>query len=262
MTSPTLTVALLQSDLYWESPTANLAMFEEKIAQIGQQVDLILLPEMFTTGFSMNAAALAEHTGLHTFKWLRQQAAQTGAVVAGSYMVQAEGRYFNRLLWMRPDGSFEHYDKRHLFRMAGEHQAYTPGKRHLVATLKGWRICPMICYDLRFPVWSRQTEALNYDVLVYLANWPLPRNHAWNTLLRARAIENLAYCIGVNRTGTDGAGKSYTGESAVIDYLGEALFYQKDQPCTAICTLNYEELQAFRAKFPVYLDADRFGLNP
>jgi len=261
MLATSLTVSLIQSDLHWENIPANLAMFEEKIWQIGQATDLILLPEMFTTGFSMNAAKLAEPMNLTTFKWLRQQAEQTKAVVVGSYIVQVKGQYFNRLIWMPPDGQFKIYDKRHLFRLAGEDAAYTAGTARLVVELKGWQICPMICYDLRFPIWSRQSPSLQYDLLIYLANWPLPRNHAWNTLLRARAIENLAYCVGVNRVGTDAAGKSYMGESAMLNFKGEELFYQKDEPVIATRTLDLGELRSFRQQFPFDRDADRFTVH-
>ncbi|MCU0448355.1 MAG: amidohydrolase [Bernardetiaceae bacterium] len=256
-----LTVSLLQTDLHWEQPAANLAMLEEQIWQIGQPTDVILLPEMFTTGFSMNAPALAEPMNLHTFKWLKQQAQQTGAAVAGSYMVQVNGQYFNRLVWMQPDGQYFHYDKRHLFRLAGEHQTYTAGQAPLVVQWRGWRICPLICYDLRFPVWSRRTAALDYDLLVYLANWPQPRVHAWSVLLRARAVENQAYCVGVNRTGTDGTGKAYTGDSAIIDFKGEALWHQAGSPTVATRSLDLEALREFRRQFPFEQDADSFTLH-
>jgi omega-amidase len=260
MTTTPLTVTLIQADLHWENTPANLAMFEEKIWQIGQPTDLILLPEMFTTGFSMDAPRLAEPMNLTTFRWLRQQAEQTKAVVAGSYIVREGGQYFNRLVWMPPDGQYQVYDKRHLFRLAGEGEAYTAGSQPLVAHLNGWRVCPLICYDLRFPVWSRRSASLDYDLLVYLANWPLPRNHAWNMLLRARAIENLAYCVGVNRVGTDGAGKTYAGESAVLNYRGEEIFYKKDAPIIATHTLDLAALRDFRQQFPFDADADRFEL--
>jgi predicted amidohydrolase len=258
--SPQLRVSIIQTDLYWENKEANLAMLEEKIWQIQGETDLILLPEMFTTGFSMNPTGLAEPVNAHTTRWMKQMAAQTGAVVAGTFMIQEAGRFYNRLLWMQPDGSSHAYDKRHLFTLAGEHEHYTRGSQHLLATLKGWKICPLICYDLRFPVWSRYNNALPYDVLIYLANWPAPRVNAWNILLRARAVENLAYCIGVNRIGTDGYDKPYTGESAVIDFKGEELFYRKNEACSPTVVLDYEQLQAFRNRFNFLADADRFML--
>ncbi|MBD0257717.1 MAG: nitrilase family protein, partial [Cytophagales bacterium] len=188
-----LRVTLIQTALHWESPEANLAMLEEKLWLIGEPTDVVVLPEMFTTGFTMNAPALAEPMNLTAFKWLKGQAARTGAVVTGSYIVKENGRYFNRLVWMQPDGVYYVYDKRHLFRMAHEHDTYAAGRERLVVEWKGWRICPMVCYDLRFPVWSRNDARAPYDLLLYVANWPGIRRSAWKTLLRARAIENLAY---------------------------------------------------------------------
>jgi predicted amidohydrolase len=253
-----LRITVVQSDLHWQNPQANLAMFEEKIWQIGQPTDLILLPEMFTTGFSMEAAHLAEPTGLTTFRWMQQQAAQTKAVVAGSYIVQEAGKYYNRLMAVFPDGTHAQYDKRHLFRLAGETEHYTAGKERLVLNIKGWRICPMICYDLRFPVWSRRHKDFQYDCLIYLANWPVPRVQAWATLLKARAIENQSYCVGVNRVGTDGIGLEYSGDSAVINYKGDELFTARYTNCLHTVQLEYASLQAFRERFPFDLDADDF----
>ena len=308
-----LSVTLIQTDLYWENPTANLANLEEKIAQISTQTDLIILPEMFNSGFTMNVKAVAEPMNFTTFKWLRQQAKKTNAVVMGSFIVKGIGNtgilsratddrgkdsratYYNRLIWMRPDGSFEQYDKRHLFRMGNEHLTFTGGKERLIVELKGWKICPLICYDLRFPVWSRQQahshestkrqsekkqrnegtkeqsegnlevdyspltphpSYLTYDLLIYIANWPAARSQVWDTLLQARAIENQSYCIGVNRVGEDGMGLNYSGNSAVIDFKGNQLFYEKDLEVTHNRILNYQELIDFRTKFPAYLDAD------
>jgi predicted amidohydrolase len=266
-----LRLTLIQSSLHWENSIANMAMFEEKIGQLQGETDLIVLPEMFTTGFSMNASALAEHMNMTTFKWMKQQAAQTGAVITGSYIVKEKDNFYNRLLWMRPDGSFEVYDKRHLFRMAEEHHTYAAGKSRIIPVLKGWRICPLICYDLRFPVWSRNCQ-LNfhqahnpqepvYDCLIYIANWPAVRSHAWSTLLQARAIENLSYVAGVNRIGTDGKGNTYSGDSALISFKGERLFFQADEEFMQTVTLDAEELTSFRHKFPAYMDADSFFLN-
>jgi omega-amidase len=262
-----LTVTLIQSALHWENPVANMSMFEEKIWQIKGTTDLIILPEMFTTGFTMNARAYAEPMNLTTFKWLKQQAAQTKAVVTGSFIVKDKESYFNRLLWMRPDGSYEVYDKRHLFRMAEEHQTYTAGTTRTIPQLKGWRICPLICYDLRFPVWSRNsvveksTQQLAYDCLIYVANWPQARSHAWNTLLQARAIENLSYVIGVNRIGSDGKNIPYSGDSVVINPKGEQIFYAQDEEVIQTLILDAEELMAFRQKFPAYMDADAFEIK-
>jgi predicted amidohydrolase len=262
-----LTVTLIQSALHWENPVANMAMFEEKIWQIKDTTDLIILPEMFTTGFTMNAKHQAEPMNLTTFKWLKQQAAQTKAVVTGSFIVKEKEMYFNRLLWMRPDGSYEVYDKRHLFRMAEEHQTYTAGNSRIIPQLKGWRICPLICYDLRFPVWSRNsvvektTQSLAYDCLIYVANWPQARSHAWNSLLQARAIENLSYVIGVNRIGADGKNIPYSGDSVVVNPKGEQLFYAGDKEIIQTITLDAQELLSFRQKFPAYMDADGFEIK-
>jgi omega-amidase len=288
-----LSVTIIQTSLYWENPTANLANLEEKIATISTQSDLIILPEMFTTGFTMNAKTVAEPMNFTTFKWMRQQAKQTKAVITGSYIVKEGGKYYNRLLWMRPDGTFEKYDKRHLFRMGGEHHHFAGGSERLIVELKGWKICPLICYDLRFPVWSRNfqqeeggkeevkmgkeigdnsiphtydliptTPNLNYDILIYVANWPAVRSQVWDTLLQARALENQSYCIGVNRVGEDGMGLNYSGNSAVIDFKGNQLFYQKDTEVINNQILSKKELDDFRTKFPAYLDADEFEIIP
>jgi len=255
-----LHVSFVQTPLHWQDPAANRGMLEEKIWQIEAPTDIIILPEMFTTGFTMEARAWAEPMNLTTFKWLKQQAEQSKAVVVGSYIVEAEGQYFNRLIWMQPDGVYQYYDKHHLFRMTNEHETYTAGTTQLVCTWKGWRIMPLVCYDLRFPVWSRNTAQMNYDVLLYVANWPAPRIEAWRALLVARAIENLAYTIGVNRIGTDGKGLAYTGDSAVIDYKGGYLVQAKEEETIKHAVLSKTELIAYREKFPAHKDADTFGL--
>ncbi len=271
---PPMHVTLLQPDLYWHDPVANRAMLEERIFSLPEPTDLIVLPEMFTTGFTMDARAVAEPMNLTTFRWLKQMAAQTKAVVTGSYVVQEkDGRnaasptgreYFNRLIWMQPDGQFDMYDKRHLFRMAGEDAVYTAGTQRIVKEWKGWRICPLICYDLRFPVWSRNRQPespdFDYDLLLYVANWPAARRNAWNVLLQARAIENLSYVVGVNRVGNDGNDHPYTGESAVIDFKGDVLFRHANTEVVHQQTLSLDELRAFRAQFPANLDADAFTL--
>ena len=275
-----LRVTLVQTDLHWENPAANLAMLEEKIRALTEPTDLIVLPEMFTTGFTMNAAAVAEPMNLTTFKWLKMMAAHTGAVVAGSYVVRENGHFFNRLLWMRPDGSYETYDKRHLFRMAHEHETYTAGQNNIFPTIKTWRFLPLICYDLRFPVWSRQKPpptpserggflappsgaggAALYDCLMYIANWPEARRHHWDTLLQARAIENLSYVVGVNRVGTDGKGTAYSGDSVVVGPRGERLFHAGHEEVVQTIELDREQLRAYRAAFPAHLDADAFSLE-
>lgn len=255
-----LKVALVQTDLYWENTTANLASLEEKIATITELVDIIVLPEMFSTGFTMNPASVAEPMNLTTTKWMQQVAAQTGAVVMGSFVAKEGTNYFNRLLWVEPNGTYDFYDKRHLFRMAREQESYTGGTKRIIKEWKGWKICPLICYDLRFPVWSRNV-ALDYDLLVYVANWPAIRSHVWNTLLQARAIENLSYVVGVNRVGNDGNGIPHTGDSAVIDFKGEVLERKSIEEGILIHTLQREALTTFRDKFPAFLDADEFLLQ-
>ncbi|MEM1405189.1 MAG: amidohydrolase [Bacteroidota bacterium] len=259
-----LNVTLIQTELYWQSTGANLAMFEEKIWCIERPTDLIILPEMFNTGFSMEAERLAEPMNFTTFRWMKQMAEQTKAVVTGSVIIKENGRCFNRLLWMRPDGSFDTYDKRHLFRMADEHDHFAAGKQKLVVSLKGWKICPLICYDLRFPVWSRNQNVdggPEFDLLIYTANWPSPRVNAWDTLLRARAIENLSYCIGLNRIGADGNGIEYLGHSVIIEPKGGTICDLEGNDAIQTITLSKEDLINYRKKFPAYLDSDRFEIG-
>ena len=260
MTDELLRVALVQTPLHWENPVANLAMLEEKLTNLTQAVDLIVLPEMFTSGFTMNPAAVAEPPNLTTHRWLRQMAAQTGAVVTGSYVVKEGGDFYNRLLWTEPDGTTDHYDKRHLFRMGSENEHYKAGARRIVKTWKGWRICPLICYDLRFPVWSRNV-GLEYDLLLYVANWPAARNAIWQTLLKARAIENQCYTIGLNRTEADGNGIEHTGCSGVFDFLGQSCTAETNEETIIYCTLSQKPLTSYREGFPSYLDADDFRIN-
>jgi omega-amidase len=261
-----MNITLLQSDLYWHDPVANRAMLEERIFALPEPTDLIVLPEMFTTGFTMDAQSVAEPMNLTTFRWMKQMAAQTGAVVTGSYVVRAGNDFYNRLIWMQPDGEFDVYDKRHLFRMAGEDTVYTAGSQRIVREWKGWRICPLICYDLRFPVWSRNVSVsdtyspFEYDLLLYVANWPAARRNAWNVLLQARAIENLSYVVGVNRVGEDANQHPYTGDSAVIDFKGDVLFRQTDTEVVHQQTLSLDDLRVFRERFPANLDADRFTI--
>ncbi|HSZ24925.1 MAG TPA: amidohydrolase [Cytophagaceae bacterium] len=255
-----LNVTIIQSNLYWENSGANRSMFEEKIWSIKEQTDIIILPEMFTTGFTMNASAMAESMNLTTFKWMKQQAAQTGAVVTGSVIIKDKDRYYNRLIWMQPDGKFYTYDKRHLFRMVEEHLVYTAGTEKLLVEWKGWKIRPLICYDLRFPVWSRNKKN-EYDILLYVANWPEARSIAWKSLLQARAIENLSYVVGVNRVGKDGKEILYNGDSAIISPKGEWLFHKEGAEEIVTYTLTKTTLDSFRAKFPADRDADEFTLE-
>ncbi len=258
-----LNITLIQSNLHWENVGANLAMFEEKIWKIGQPTDVIVLPEMFTTGFSMDAPRLAEMMDLQTTRWMKQLAAQTGALMIGSFIAKENGKYLNRLVWMEPGGTVKTYDKRHLFRMADEHTIYTPGSNRLISSWKGWNICPLVCYDLRFPVWSRNTwisgeKRMAYDALIYVANWPQSRIGAWDSLLTARAIENLSYVVGVNRTGDDGKGIPYNGHSAAIGPKGEVVLAAGEGESIHTVTLDAAALEAHRTRFPAYQDADDF----
>ena len=254
-----LSVTLIQTNLYWENSTANLAMLEEKIAQITEPTDLIILPEMFNTGFTMNVTKVAEPMNFFVMKWMKQQAAQSKAVITGSFIVKENEQFFNRLIWMRPDGSYEKYDKRHLFRMGGEHHSFTGGSEKIIVELKGWKICPLICYDLRFPVWSRNINQ-SYDLLIYVANWPAVRSIVWDTLLKARAIENQSFVVGLNRVGTDGMDLFYSGNSTIIDFKGNSIFYQRDYEVVETYLLNKKNLESFREQFPAYLDADTFEI--
>lgn len=261
-----LRITLVQADLHWEEIEANLAMFEERIWQISGGTDVIVLPEMFTTGFTMQASAHAEVMNMRTTRWLRQMADQTGALMLGSFIVQVHGRFFNRLVWTEPGGQIRTYDKRHLFRMAEEHQVYSPGESLLIGNWKGWNICPLICYDLRFPVWSRNrwqpfSRTMAYDVLIYVANWPKVRIGAWETLLRARAIENLSYVVGVNRIGMDGNRVEYNGLSSAISPKGEIITSLDGVAESPTITLSSQALQSYRERFPAYLDADDFSVE-
>ena len=262
MISP-LKITYIQSDIYWQDVGANLAMFEEKIWDIDGETDLIILPEMFNTGFTMDAGNNAEPPNLTTFKWMQQMARQKQAVMTGSYIIKESGRFFNRLYWVEPDGNYSFYNKRHLFRMGDEHLTYTPGSEHLITHLKGWHIKSLICYDLRFPVWSRnkinqQNKLPEYDLLIFVANWPSARTDVWNTLLKARALENQCYCAGVNRIGTDGMDVSYHGHSAIYDYKGQLMNRVSDEAEVVTTELHLNQLKEFRMKFPAYLDSDDF----
>ena len=260
-----LRVTLVQTSVHWHSIEANLAMLEEKLWQLSEPSDLIVLPEMFNTGFTNDAAALAEPMNSRTFRWMKQMAEQTQAVLLGSYMIREHDNFYNRLLWMAPDGSFAHYDKKHLFRMSDEHTVFASGQDRLIKSWKGWRICPLICYDLRFPVWSRNltdsAHHLSYDVLIYVANWPAARSKAWLTLLQARAIENVSYVVGVNRVGEDGKQVVYNGHSVAVDFRGDILLNAENTEVIATQTLSASKLQEFRKNFPVHQDADRFSLS-
>ena len=262
-----VTITIIQPMLQWEDKKANLQMLEQKIRAIKDKTEIVVLPEMFSTGFSMKPAGLAEDMNGETVSWMKRIAAEKRIILTGSIIAEEDGHYFNRLIWMLPDGRSGVYDKRHRFAFAGEDEQYTAGTKRLIASVKGWRINLLVCYDLRFPVWSRQNpaekdkDAAEYDVLVYVANWPERRITAWKTLLRARAIENQVYVIGVNRVGDDGNGIHYSGDSMVIDPLGEILYQGKDAEETFTITLDGAHLRAVRDKFPFWKDADGFMIR-
>jgi predicted amidohydrolase len=250
---------MIQADLAWQDPEVNRRALAARFRGLVGHTDLIVLPEMFTTGFSMDAIRLAEAMDGPTVGWLREEAAAMGCAITGSVIVRDGDRHHNRLLWASPEGGIAHYDKRHLFRMAREQEHYAPGNGRLVVEVKGWRVCPLVCYDLRFPVWSRNRG--DYDVLLYVANWPARRRAAWSALLRARAIENLCYAVGVNRVGKDGNGATYAGDSAAVDFLGQTLGGDRGGEFAETVVLDREALQAFRSSFPAHLDADDFELR-
>lgn len=253
-----LKITIIQSELHWENVEENLAMFAKKIEAINEQTDIVVLPEMFTTGFSMESVKLAEKMDGKSVKWMKQLAVKKNAVITGSIIIEEEGKYFNRLLWVQPDENVLTYDKRHLFRMAEEDKHFTAGEERLIVEWKGWKVCPLICYDLRFPVWSRNSLPA-FDCLIYVANWPEARKEPWYKLLEARAIENQVYVVGVNRVGFDGKDISYSGNSAVIDPKGNSISIIKTKLNeTVTIELNKQALEDFREKFPVGLDADDF----
>ena len=287
-----LKITVIQSELHWENVAKNLAMFTKKIASINETTDVIVLPEMFTTGFTMNSAQFAETMDGGTVVWMKQQAKNKNAAIVGSIIIEDQiispsgrprGAFFNRLICAQPDGKIYTYDKRHLFRMAGENQYYSAGNERLVVEWRGWKICPLICYDLRFPVWSRNKPIPNppsadggslssakwrrvgggstFDLLIYVANWPEARKTPWSKLLEARAIENQVYVVGVNRIGVDGKQMIYSGNSAVIDPKGNVISnIAEHQNYIQTIELSREELEDFRAKFPVGLDGDDFEI--
>jgi predicted amidohydrolase len=256
--APNLRVSLVQTDLIWDSPSSNCGHLEEQLVHLVGQTDLVILPEMFSTGFSMSANHAEIPQGPST-QWMLMQAKRIDAVIVGSLKIKEKFGLVNRLIVAFPDGSMHSYDKKHLFRMGNEHEFYQPGEKKLVFTYKGWRISPYICYDLRFPVWSRNVD-LAYDLAIYVANWPAARTHAWDVLLKARAIENLAYVAGVNRVGTDGNALEYAGHSAIISFKGEALVHLGMTETIQNCSLSLTDLQTFRTNFPAHLDADSFQL--
>jgi omega-amidase len=276
----TLTITIIQSHLHWEDKSANLSLFEEKINSIKNNTEIVVLPEMFSTGFSMEPDKLAETMEGETVQWMKRMAKQKKIILTGSVIIKetdtdqdAESvptRYYNRLIWMLPNGEYGYYDKRHRFAFAGEDRYYTSGNKRLIASVKGWKINLLVCYDLRFPVWARQAPSLNekgeydqpeYDLLIYVANWPERRIHAWKTLLTARAIENQCYVAGANRLGDDNNGFHYSGESMVVDPLGETLYYKKDVEDIFTITIDKSHLQQVREKFPFWKDGDLFTIE-
>lgn len=257
-----LTVSLIQANLHWEDVAANLAMFDQKINSIQERTEVIILPEMFSTGFSMQSERLAQTMDGSAVQWMKQKAKEKNVIITGSLIIEEGGEYFNRLIWMLPNGTFGIYNKRHLFGFAGEQDHYTAGDKRLIAQVKGWKINLTVCYDLRFPVWSRNSILENgepaYDVLVNVANWPERRNTPWRALLQARAIENQSYMIGVNRVGNDGNNIYHSGDSSLIDPIGEIIYHKAHDEDVFTYTLSRNHLNDLRAKFPFMKDADRF----
>ncbi len=263
-----LKITIIQSELFWEDIDKNLDMFSKKISSIKEATDLIILPEMFSTGFTMNAKTCSEEmtpeknaTSGKTIEWLRSKAKAKNCVITGSVIIGEGGKFYNRLIWMKPDRTFQLYDKRHLFSLADEQKTYTAGNKKIIPEINGWKICPLICFDLRFPVWSRRTKKEDYDLLIYVANWPDKRIHAWRQLLIARAIENQCYVAGVNRIGDDGNAMHHSGYSTMIDFKGEQLSKtQPDEESIETISLSRTSLLDFRKHFPFAADADDFSI--
>jgi predicted amidohydrolase len=258
-----LNFTLIQTDLHWEDKKANLDMLEEKIYGIKERTEIIVLPEMFNTGFSMNCEQLAEKMNGPTVEWMKRISKDKKNIITGSAIIEEEGKYYNRLIWMLPIGVMGCYNKRHLFAYANEDKNFTAGNNRFIASVKGWKINIQICYDLRFPVWARQqisSAEAEFDVLIYIANWPERRSLAWKSLLQARAIENQCYVIGVNRVGKDGNEIYYSGDSMVIDPMGEILFQKANEEYVHTITLSKDHLKEVRAKFPFWKEADKFKI--
>lgn len=253
-----LNITVIQPDIAWEDKEHNLRMYEELIKSAEGKKEVVALPEMFSTGFSMAPERLAETMDGASVKWMKDTAASNRCILTGSLIIEDGGSYYNRLLWVQPDGKVWHYDKRHLFGYAEEDEHYSPGEKRLIVQVKGWKICLLICYDLRFPVWARNQGGDEYDVLLYVANWPERRRLAWKTLLQARAIENMSYVVGVNRIGKDGKDIVYEGESSVFSPLGETIWQQAHDVAVHTVTLDKEILQTTRANLPFLKDGDKF----
>lgn len=251
-------IALIQSDLIWENPKANRIYFEEKINSLEEQVNLIVLPEMFSTGFTMNPGVVAETMQGETVLWMQSLAKAKKTAITGSVVIQESGDFYNRMLFVFPSGEIQFYDKKHLFTLAGEDKVYTAGNQKLIVNYLGWKICPMVCYDLRFPVFSRNTE--NYDLLLYVASWPEKRINAWDALLKARSIENMSYTIGVNRIGVDANGHNYPGHSQLLDCLGDYVVAPTESENVFIAELDQQKMIAARQKLGFLNDRDSFKL--
>jgi predicted amidohydrolase len=260
-----LTITIIQAELAWKDKEKNMGKFSGLIADLTTNPDIIILPEMFNTGFVMEPANLAEHMDGMGMRWLAVQAKAAGCIITGSIIIVENAEYYNRLIWMQPDGKYETYDKRHLFRMGNEHKRFKHGNKRLIVELNGWKIMPLVCYDLRFPVWSKNSLVEGkyaYDFLIYIANWPSIRSHAFRSLLMARAIENQVFLAGVNRIGEDGNGIAHSGESAIIDFKGNYLAKgQKDKEYISTVTLSRQALEDQRQQFAVGLDWDRFTVD-
>jgi len=257
----TLKITTFQAYLFWENIDKNLQNLGLRLSNIREKTDLLVLPEMFNTGFSMNPEALAEEMGGKTMQWMEQQARRFDCVVTGSLMIRENGKFYNRLIWMRQDGTYEKYDKRHLFSLGEEDNHYTAGQDKLIVELNGWKIFPNICYDLRFPVWLRNTGN-DYDLLLLVANWPERRSGHWRTLIPARAVENQAYVVAVNRVGHDGKEVYHSGDSMCIDPNGNVVYYKPNDEDLYTFTINREEVEKTRRAFPFLKDGDSFQLNP
>lgn len=265
MSVSTLSFSLIQTDLFWEDKAANLDMLAKKIRAIEEYTEVVVLPEMFSTGFSMRPTEFAETMDGPSVEWMKQLSSERKVIIVGSLIIKEEiskatPQFYNRLIWVLPNGELGYYDKRHLFAFAGEDQHYAAGTKRLIASVKGWKINLQVCYDLRFPVWARQ-QGEEYDVLLYIANWPEKRNHAWKTLLTARAIENQCYTIGVNRVGIDGNNTTHSGNSLIVGPLGEVLYHCAHKEDVFTITLQKEELATARNQFPFWKDADFFQIQ-
>lgn len=252
-------IALIQAPLVWENPKANRAYFEDKIKSVSDEIDLVILPEMFTTGFTMEPKNLWETMDGEIISLLKKLAAAKNLAITGSLIIKENDKLYNRLVFVFPSGAVEKYDKRHLFSLAGEEEVYTAGREKLIVEYLGWKICPLVCYDLRFPVFARNVE--DYDLLIYAANWPTQRIPAWNTLLKARAVENMAYTVGVNRIGEDANEYEHIGHSQVVDFLGNYVIAPQESEAIFTAELDKKELEEAREKYGFLSDRDDFEIK-